>query len=110
MAAYVGKPLKRFEDPRLVTGQGSFVDDLQLPGMLHAMVLRSPHAYARILSLDTAAARALPGVATVLTTSDLAGAVRDIPPGRHESLRACRYQNTLCWPAIKSVTSGSPWP
>lgn len=80
MATYVGKPLKRFEDPRLVTGQGSFVDDLKLPGMLHAMVLRSPHAHAHILSLDTAAARALPGVATVLTAGDLAGAVRDIPP------------------------------
>jgi carbon-monoxide dehydrogenase large subunit len=72
--------LKRFEDPRLVTGQGSFVDDLQLPGMLHAVVLRSPHAHARILSLDATQARALPGVAAVLTASDLAGAVRDIPP------------------------------
>ena len=80
MATYVGKPLKRFEDPRLVTGQGSFVDDLTLPGMLHAMVLRSPHAHARILSFDAAPARALPGVAAVLTASDLAGAVRDIPP------------------------------
>ncbi len=58
MATYVGRPLKRFEDPRLVTGQGSFVDDLRLPGMLHAVVLRSPHAHARILSLDAAPARA----------------------------------------------------
>ena len=80
MATYVGRPLKRFEDPRLVTGQGSFVDDLRLPGMLHAVVLRSPHAHARILSLDAAPARALPGVAAVLTASDIAGAVRDIPP------------------------------
>ena len=80
MAPYVGRPLKRFEDPRLVTGQGSFVDDLRLPGMLHAVVLRSPHAHARILSLDAAPARALPGVAAVLTASDIAGAVRDIPP------------------------------
>ena len=80
MAPYVGRPLKRFEDPRLVTGQGSFVDDLRLPGMLHALVLRSPHAHARILSLDAAPARALPGVAAVLTASDIAGAVRDIPP------------------------------
>src|SRR5215831_10785813 len=80
MASYVGRSLKRFEDPRLVTGQGSFVDDLRLPGMLHAVVLRSPHAHARILSLDTASARALPGVAAVLTASDIAGAVRDIPP------------------------------
>jgi aerobic carbon-monoxide dehydrogenase large subunit len=80
MAPYVGRPLKRFEDPRLVTGQGSFVDDLRLPDMLHAVVLRSPHAHARILSLDAAPARALPGVAAVLTASDVAGAVRDIPP------------------------------
>src|SRR2546429_3223278 len=80
MAPYVGRPLKRFEDPRLVTGQGSFVDDLRLPGILHAVVLRSPHAHARILSLDAAPARALPGVAAVLTASDIAGAVRDIPP------------------------------
>src|ERR671929_1291782 len=80
MTTYVGRPLKRFEDPRLVTGQGSFVDDLHLPGMLHAVVLRSPHAHARILSLDAAPARALPGVAAVLTASDIAGAVRDIPP------------------------------
>ena len=42
MATYVGKPLKRFEDPRLVTGQGTFVDDLHLPGMLHAVVLTGP--------------------------------------------------------------------
>ncbi len=66
MAPYVGRPLKRFEDPRLVTGQGSFVDDLRLPGMLHAIVLRSPHAHARILSLDAAPARALPGAAAEL--------------------------------------------
>ena len=48
--------------------------------MLHAVVLRSPHAHARLLSLDAAPARALPGVAAVLTASDIAGAVRDIPP------------------------------
>jgi CO/xanthine dehydrogenase Mo-binding subunit len=42
MTTYVGRPLKRFEDPRLLTGQGAFVDDLRLPGMLHAVVLRSP--------------------------------------------------------------------
>jgi aerobic carbon-monoxide dehydrogenase large subunit len=82
MATYVGQPLKRFEDPRLVQGQGTFVDDLQLAGMLHAVVLRSPHAHARLLAIDTAAARALPGVVAILTAAELAGAVRDIPP-RH---------------------------
>ena len=73
MATYVGRPLKRFEDPRLVTEQGSFVDDLRLPGMLHAVVLRSPHAHARIRSIAAAPARALPGVAAVLTASDIVG-------------------------------------
>ena len=65
--SYAGQPLKRFEDPRLVTGRGSYVDDVQLPGMLHAAVLRSPHAHARIRSIDASAARNLPGVVTVLT-------------------------------------------
>ena len=77
--SYTGQPLKRFEDPRLLTGQGSFVDDIQLPEMLHACVLRSPHAHARIRSIDSAAAHALPGVMAVLTGDDLAGVLRDLP-------------------------------
>ena len=59
--SYAGQPLKRFEDPKLVTGRGSYVDDVQLPGMLYAAVLRSPHAHARIRSIDASAARHLPG-------------------------------------------------
>ena len=51
---YAGQPLVRFEDQRLLTGGGAYVDDLQLPGMLHALVLRSPHAHARIAGIDTA--------------------------------------------------------
>ena len=77
--SYVGQPLKRFEDPRLITDQGSFVDDIKLPGMLHACVLRSPHAHARIRSIDVSAARALPGVAAVLTADDVQGIIKDIP-------------------------------
>ena len=82
MTTYIGKPLKRFEDPRLVQGQGTFVDDLQLPDMLHGAVLRSPHAHARLVAIDTAAVRARPGVVAVLTAQDIAAAVSDIPP-RH---------------------------
>ncbi len=48
---YIGQSVKRFEDHRLLTGQGSFVDDMKLPGLLHALVLRSPHAHAGIRSL-----------------------------------------------------------
>jgi carbon-monoxide dehydrogenase large subunit len=72
--------VKRFEDPKLLTGRGRFVDDLQMPDMLYAAVLRSPHAHARIKSIETLAARRLLGVAAVLTAKDLAGAVKDIPP------------------------------
>ena len=70
---YVGQPVKRFEDPRLVTGAGEFVDDIKLPGMLYAAFLRSPHAHAVIKSIDTSAARRLPGVEMVITGEDLVG-------------------------------------
>jgi aerobic carbon-monoxide dehydrogenase large subunit len=76
---YVGQPVKRFEDPRLITGRGAFVDDIKLPDMLYAAVLRSPYAHARIRSVDVSAARTLPGVVAVLTGADIAGVLPDIP-------------------------------
>ena len=76
---YSGQSIKRFEDHRLLTGQSSYVDDLKLPGMLHASVLRSPHAHAIIRSIDTAAASSLTGVVSVITAAELAGAVRNVP-------------------------------
>jgi aerobic carbon-monoxide dehydrogenase large subunit len=76
---YVGQPLKRFEDPKLITGRGSFVDDIKLPDMLHAAVLRSPYAHARIRSIDITAARNLPGVMAIVTGADIAGVLPDIP-------------------------------
>src|SRR4051794_41613805 len=66
-AKWTGTALKRKEDPRLLTGQGRFLDDVKLAGMLHAAFVRSPHAHARIVSVDTSAAEALQGVAGVLT-------------------------------------------
>ena len=53
-----------------MSGQGSYVDDIKIPGMLHAAFLRSPHAHARILSIDTSKAEALPGVKAVVTATD----------------------------------------
>jgi len=64
---YVGQPIPRREDDRLTTGAGRYVDDIQLPGMLHMAILRSPHAHARIRGIDTSAAEALPGVHAVIT-------------------------------------------
>jgi carbon-monoxide dehydrogenase large subunit len=77
--SYVGQPMKRFEDPKLITGQGTFVDDITLPDMLHAAVLRSPYAHARIRSVDASEARRLPGVVAVLIGADMAGVPHDIP-------------------------------
>ncbi|WP_033825254.1 aerobic carbon-monoxide dehydrogenase large subunit [Kitasatospora sp. MBT63] len=65
--------LKRKEDPRFVRGKGHYVDDVQLPGMLHGAVLRSPLAHARILSIDTSAAESHPKVRAVITGATLAG-------------------------------------
>src|SRR5437879_13682937 len=68
---YVGQPMKRVEDPRLIKGIATYVDDLQLPGLLHAALLRSPHAHARLVRIDVARARALPDVVAVLTGADV---------------------------------------
>jgi carbon-monoxide dehydrogenase large subunit len=66
-----GAPLKRNEDARLLSGRAQFVDDVKLPGMLHAAFVRSPHAHARIVSIDASAARARGGVVAVFTAEDL---------------------------------------
>jgi carbon-monoxide dehydrogenase large subunit len=66
----VAQPVRRVEDPRLLKGAGSYTDDGTLPGMLYGVVLRSPHAMARITAIDTAAASAVPGVRAVYTYAD----------------------------------------
>jgi carbon-monoxide dehydrogenase large subunit len=68
---YTGTPVKRAEDPRILTGRGRYIDDVTLPGLLHAAFARSPFAHARITSIDTAAARDLPGVVAVYTGAEL---------------------------------------
>src|SRR5437764_14070706 len=68
----IGAPLRRVEDRRFLLGCGKFVADIELPGALHCVLLRSPHAHARIRKIDTAAARASPGVIAVLTGADMA--------------------------------------
>jgi CO/xanthine dehydrogenase Mo-binding subunit len=76
---WIGKSMKRVEDPRLLTGQGRYIDDIDLPNMLHAAVLRSPHAHARIKSIEVSAAAALPGVAKILTGADIAATTGALP-------------------------------
>src|SRR5215467_7516040 len=69
---YTGASIKRSEDPRILTGGGRYVDDIKLPGMLHAAFVRSPLPHARVAAVDVTAAQALPGVVAVLTGADLA--------------------------------------
>src|SRR5260221_10831233 len=66
-----GQPVKRLEDQRLLTGKGQFIDDRPEDGALWLHALRSPHAHARIISIDTRAAAGMPGVAAVYTGADL---------------------------------------
>ena len=67
----LGAPVKRVEDPRFITGKGRYVDDIALQGMVHAAILRSPYAHANIRSIDTSAARAMPGVLAVIVGADI---------------------------------------
>ena len=74
-----GASVRRREDPRLITGQATYCDDIQLANMAYAVIVRSPYAHARITSIDTSAAAAHPGVIAVYTGSDLEGRVGSIP-------------------------------
>ena len=76
---YVGQSVRRFEDHRLLTGQGSYVDDMKLPGLLSAVVLRSLHAHAKIRSIDVSAASRVPGVVAVFTAADIQDLAVEIP-------------------------------
>ena len=77
----LGASPKRREDSRFLIGKGAYLDDLAFPGMVHAVFVRSPHAHAGIAAVDTAAARAAPGVLAVLTAEDVtAGGLNDLPP------------------------------
>ncbi|HXF63191.1 MAG TPA: hypothetical protein VNK95_16310, partial [Caldilineaceae bacterium] len=68
---YFGKPIRRNEDPRLLTGQALFTDDVHLPGMLHVAFVRSSYAHALLRRVETAAAAAMDGVVAVYTAQDL---------------------------------------
>src|SRR5438477_12347044 len=79
-ARLFGKSIKRREDPRFITGRGHYTDDLKLEGLTYAAFVRSPHAHARIRAIDTAAAKAHPGVVAIFTGKDLTG-VNSLPCG-----------------------------
>ena len=88
MSKLVGARVRRVEDPRILTGRGTYVDDMHVPGMLHAAFCRSPHAHAVLESIDSAPARALPGVIAVFTAAefvDRVSAMQPIGPKGHHT-------------------------
>jgi CO/xanthine dehydrogenase Mo-binding subunit len=90
-ARWFGTPVKRREDPRLITGSATFIDDITLPGMLYMAFVRSPHAHAYVRRVDVAAARAMPGVVAVVTGEEAAkGSCRPSRPTRLPAAAAFR--------------------
>jgi len=76
---WIGKDVPRLEDPKLLAGRATYVDDVSLPGMLEAAVLRSPIAHALIARIDTSKARSLPGVFAVITGDDARNLSNPVP-------------------------------
>lgn len=104
LSRMTGARIKRREDPKLITGQGTYVDDIQLPGLLYLALARSPYAHARIVSVDVDAIKAMPGVVEVLTGEQVQGMVTmPLPIGQvNEFMRQPQH-----WPlavgAVKHV-------
>jgi carbon-monoxide dehydrogenase large subunit len=92
----IGAPIRRNEDPRLLRGLGSFVDDVEPPGVLHAAILRGPYGHARFHSIDTSRAKAMPGVHAVYTAAELGSLNQPAPlVVPHPSLTHGRTQRPL---------------
>jgi carbon-monoxide dehydrogenase large subunit len=113
---YFGKAMKRVEDPRLIKGIGTYVDDLRLPGLLHVAFVRSPHAHAQVRRIDTAAAKAIPGVVGVFTGADVnehcgavpcAASIPDLKAPRHTVLAGDRVY--FVGHAVAVVVAQSPY-
>ncbi|MFK8004917.1 MAG: xanthine dehydrogenase family protein molybdopterin-binding subunit [Saprospiraceae bacterium] len=81
MTKYIGKSVKRVEDKRFLTGQGKYTDDIKMPGMVYAYILRSPYAHATVNSINTDAAKSAEGVVAVFTGSDIPEAIAGVPCG-----------------------------
>lgn len=100
----IGQPVRRKEDQRLLTGQGRFSDDFSIAGEAFAAMIRSPHAHARILKIDTARAKAMPGVLGVFTGADcMADGLTPLP---HSPVPATRYDMKLTAPGGGKVFGG----
>ena len=104
----IGQPMRRHEDLRLITGRGCYTDDVILPRMTHAFVLRSPVAHAHIKHIDAAAARRMPGVLFVATGEDVrADGLGDVPLRFRWSIVTARRGTTRLAPCSRSAKCGT---
>jgi carbon-monoxide dehydrogenase large subunit len=102
--AAIGQPLRRKEDERLLTGKGRFSDDFNIDGQVYAAMVRSPHAHARIVRIDTAKAKAMPGVLGVFTGKDCeADGLKPIP---HQPVPSTKYDMKLAAAAAGPIFIG----
>jgi aerobic carbon-monoxide dehydrogenase large subunit len=100
----IGRPLPRKEDERLVTGKGRFTDDFNLDGQVYAAMVRSPHPHARIVAIDSAAAKAVPGVLGVFTGADCAA--DGLAPIPHDPVPKTKFDMKLTGPGGGAVFAG----
>ncbi|MDQ7821123.1 MAG: xanthine dehydrogenase family protein molybdopterin-binding subunit [Armatimonadota bacterium] len=92
---WIGRPLRRREDPRFLRGEARYIDDLILPGTVHMAVVRSPLAHGVLRAVRTDAAASHPGVLAVVTAADLAGAVRPVPPNPVEGAQVAAVPHPI---------------
>jgi carbon-monoxide dehydrogenase large subunit len=102
--AAIGHPIRRKEDERLLTGRGRFSDDFAIDGQAHAAMVRSPHPHARIVKIDTGAARAMPGVLGVFTGADCAA--DNLKPIPHTPVPSTKFDIKLTAPGGGTVFAG----
>jgi len=101
---FIGKPIPRKEDERLITGKGRFTDDFNVEGQTYAVMVRSPHPHARIIAIDAARAKAMPGVVGVLTGADCAA--DNIGPVPHDPVPKTKFDMKLTGPGGTAVFAG----
>src|SRR3989442_7017266 len=108
IAHALGARVKRREDPRLITGTATYVDDLQLSGLLHVVLVRSPHAHAKITAIATDRARAAPGVVAVWAGEDVRARCGPLPVGsRLKNMKVPKRYPLVIDGFVRHV--GYPW-
>src|ERR1700683_250056 len=101
---FIGKPMPRKEDARLITGKGRFTDDFTLEGQVYAVMVRSPYPHARIVAVDAARAKAMSGVLGVFTGADCAA--DKIGPIPHDPVPKTKFDMKLTGPGGSAVFAG----